>query len=91
MCRLNGKFASYLRRVLGKTRLIFPLINGPIKVGTIYIPIHQVPIPAIKDTADLLTEHQNSPSPYARGKLSPSLGRLNCGGPVHRSHSMSGN
>ena len=26
MCRLYGKFASYLRR----TRLIFPRINGPI-------------------------------------------------------------
>ena len=31
MCRLYGKFASYLRRVLCKTRLIFPRINGPIK------------------------------------------------------------
>ena len=29
MCRLYGKFASYLRRVLSKTRLIFPRINGP--------------------------------------------------------------
>ena len=29
MCRLYGKFASYLRRVLCKTRLIFPGINGP--------------------------------------------------------------
>ena len=29
MCRLHGKFASYLRRVLCKTRLIFPRINGP--------------------------------------------------------------
>ena len=28
MCRLYGKFASYLRRVLCKTRLIFPRING---------------------------------------------------------------
>ena len=28
MCRLCGKFASYLRRVLCKTRLIFPRING---------------------------------------------------------------
>ena len=27
---LYGKFASYLRRVLCKTRLIFPRINGPI-------------------------------------------------------------
>ena len=27
--RLYGKFASYLRRVLCKTRLIFPRINGP--------------------------------------------------------------
>ena len=30
MCRLYGKFASYLRRVLRKTRLIFPRINGSI-------------------------------------------------------------
>ena len=30
MCRLYGKFASYLRRVLCKTRLSFPRINGPI-------------------------------------------------------------
>ena len=30
MCRLYGKFASYLRRVLCKTRLIFPRIKGPI-------------------------------------------------------------
>ena len=29
MCRLYGKFASYLRRVLCKTRLICPRINGP--------------------------------------------------------------
>ena len=29
MCRLCGKFASYLRRVLCNTRLIFPRINGP--------------------------------------------------------------
>ena len=31
MCRLYGKFASYLRRVLCKTRHIFPRINGSIK------------------------------------------------------------
>ena len=30
MCRLYGKFASYLRPVLCKTRLIFPRVNGPI-------------------------------------------------------------
>ena len=30
MCRLYGKFASYLRCVLCKTHLIFPRINGPI-------------------------------------------------------------
>ena len=29
MCRLYGKFASYLRRALCKKRLIFPRINGP--------------------------------------------------------------
>ena len=30
MCRLYGKFTSYLRRVLCKTCLIFPRIKGPI-------------------------------------------------------------
>ena len=30
MCRLYGVFASYLRRVLCKTSLIFPRINGPV-------------------------------------------------------------
>ena len=34
MCRLYGKFASYLRRVLCKTRPIFPRINGPIELNT---------------------------------------------------------
>ena len=29
ICRLYGKFASYLRCVLCETRLIFPRINGP--------------------------------------------------------------
>ena len=29
MCRLYGKFVSYLRYVSCKTRLIFPRINGP--------------------------------------------------------------
>ena len=29
MCRLYGKFVSYLRHILCKTRLIFPRINGP--------------------------------------------------------------
>ena len=33
MCRLYGKFTSYLRRVLCKTRLIFSRINGPINVA----------------------------------------------------------
>ena len=33
MCRLYGKFASYLRRVLCKKRLIFPRINGPNKAS----------------------------------------------------------
>ena len=30
------QFASYLRRVLCKTRLIFPRINGPIMISLIY-------------------------------------------------------
>ena len=34
MCRLYGKFASYLRLVLCKTRLIFPRINDPIKIAS---------------------------------------------------------
>ena len=33
MCRLYKKSASYLRRVLCKTRLIFSRINGPIVKG----------------------------------------------------------
>ena len=33
MCRLYGKFASYLRRVLHQKRLIFLRINGPIMSG----------------------------------------------------------
>ena len=37
MCRLYGKFASYLRRVLCKTRLIFPRINGPNLVNKNYL------------------------------------------------------
>ena len=39
MCRLYGKFASYLRRVLCKMRLIFPGINGPIvsKIHTFFL------------------------------------------------------
>ena len=39
MCRLYGKFASYLRRVLCKTRLIFPRINGPSMSTIPYIKI----------------------------------------------------
>ena len=38
MCRLYGKIEAYLRRVLCKTRLIFPRINGP----SMYI-IHTIP------------------------------------------------
>ena len=37
MCRLYGKFASYLRHVLCKTRLIFPRINGPNM--TFHVPV----------------------------------------------------
>ena len=44
MCRLYGKFASYLRSVLCKTRLIFPRINGPIKsvAGTLHLSLRTV-------------------------------------------------
>ena len=37
MCRLHRKFVSYLRRVLCKTRLIFPRINGPIDFWEIFL------------------------------------------------------
>ena len=42
MCRLYGKFASYLRRVLCKTCLIFPRINGPgvFSVVTVLCVLH---------------------------------------------------
>ena len=43
MCHLYGKFASYLRRVLCKTRLIFPRINGPIVCCCFF----SVPVPLI--------------------------------------------
>ena len=36
MCRLYGKFTSYLKRVLCKTRVIFPRINGPI-ITALYV------------------------------------------------------
>ena len=42
MCRLYGKFASYLRSVLCKTHLIFPRINGPIILSFIDIDIREV-------------------------------------------------
>ena len=43
MCRLYGKFASYLRRVLCKTRLIFPRINGP-NMATVKARSHMLKI-----------------------------------------------
>ena len=36
MCLLYGKFASYLRCVLCKMHLIFPLINGSNVLYTLY-------------------------------------------------------
>ena len=41
MCRLYGKFASYLRRVLRKTRLIFPRINGPIVGHSVQVDLNE--------------------------------------------------
>ena len=41
MCRLYGKFASYSRRILCKTRLIFPRINSP-NVDLIEIILHHL-------------------------------------------------
>ena len=43
MCRLYGKFASYLRRVLCKMRLIFPGINGPIVISSKRVLSFDVP------------------------------------------------
>ena len=37
-------------------------------MGTIYIPLHQLPTAVVNDTADLLIEHRTLD---ARGKLSP--------------------
>ena len=41
MCRLYEKFASYLRRVLCKTRLIFPRINGPNEAFNLPVTVTQ--------------------------------------------------
>ena len=41
MCRLYGKFASYLKRVLCKTRLIFPRINGPIVGHSVQVDLNE--------------------------------------------------
>ena len=41
MCRLYGKFASYLRRVLRKTCLIFPRINGPIVDHSVQVDLNE--------------------------------------------------
>ena len=41
MCRLYGKFASYLRRVLCKTRHIFPRINGPIVGHSVQVDLNE--------------------------------------------------
>ena len=45
MCHLYGKFASYLR-VLCKTRLIFPRINGPV-VQSVVAPEYPASCPAL--------------------------------------------
>ena len=39
MCRLYGTFTSYLRRVLCKTRLKFPRINGPMLQGCVGLKV----------------------------------------------------
>ena len=39
MCHLYRKFACYLRRVLRKTCLIFPCINGPIMTDPYYFKL----------------------------------------------------
>ena len=41
MYRLYGKFASYLRRVLCMTGLIFPRINGPNKSCIVLVSNHK--------------------------------------------------
>ena len=39
------------------------------QVGTIYIPIHQFATAAVKDTADLLTEHRKLTLPLRSWKI----------------------
>ena len=48
-----------------------------IKMGTIYIPLHQLPTAVVNDTADLLIEHRTFD---ARGKLSDGAGAFNSAG-----------
>ena len=50
MCRLYGKFASYLRRILCKTRLIFPRINGP---NVTLTSVHYCPVSVDGDDDDM--------------------------------------
>ena len=47
-----------------------------IKVGTIYIPMHQVPTAAVKDTADLLIEHRKLTLPLRIWKIVSKLNHL---------------
>ena len=51
------QFASYLRRVLCKTRLIFPRINGPIVLSQVTLPGFSicVPVPVIRGLTRFLT------------------------------------
>ena len=50
MCRLYGKFASYLRRIPCKMRLIFPRINGPnelIDEFTLHYSLHMLTLTSL--------------------------------------------
>ena len=51
------QFVSYLRRVLCKTRLIFPRINGPNEPFQVTIPRFSncVPVPVIRGLTRFLT------------------------------------
>ena len=50
MCRLYGKFASHLRRIPCKMRLIFPRINGPnelIDEFTLHYSLHMLTLTSL--------------------------------------------
>ena len=61
MCHLYGKFASYLRLVLCKTRLIFPRLNGPnVNIELIILPNIMLFSLALKTARPCFLKKKNS-------------------------------